>query len=441
MEVLCCLSILGEISPQEQHDLDGHISVCENCRKLRQEMEQTAFFDLSVAAAARAANTASGEAALDQPQLLLSRILDQAKQHKEERQQTSGISQPPAFAAKLMPAQLRAHTRWPVLRWTWSYAVAAAACFALGVFGAVAIPWLHARHSTQLSANVQNKPPQAPADPRISELQSNLAQQTAELQQWKEKARVAATQAADLEVQLSRLQKRQADSADEQDKLKDEYDRVQKQQSDLEQQLADANQQISTLNSTLQGTRASLAEEHQEKLSLRSQLDDASGPPREDNGHGIVPDQTADAAPSQPSSAITEADARELFGARDLHIVDVYDVDRTGQTKRTYGRVYYVDRRMLLFYAFDLGNKRKNRVLASFQAWGYREPNSSKVENLGLFQVDDASLNRWVLRVANPEILTTIDTVFVTLEPPHGSPYPRGQRLLFASLAGPANHP
>ena len=121
--------------------------------------------------------------------------------------------------------------------------------------------------------------------------------------------------------------------------------------------------------------------------------------------------------------------------------MDVYDVDRAGQTRRTYGRVYYVNQRLLLFYAFDLEDRQKNRKAAGFQAWGFREPNSSKPENLGLFYVDDASLNRWVLRVSNPAILARIDTVFVTLEPPQGSTSPRGPKLLFASLGGPANHP
>jgi len=35
-----------------------------------------------------------------------------------------------------------------------------------------------------------------------------------------------------------------------------------------------------------------------------------------------------------------DLEAKQLFGARDLHIVDVYDVDAKGNTKRAYGRVY-----------------------------------------------------------------------------------------------------
>jgi hypothetical protein len=136
-----------------------------------------------------------------------------------------------------------------------------------------------------------------------------------------------------------------------------------------------------------------------------------------------------------------DAQARELFGARDLHIVDVYDIASSGQTRRTYGRVYYVSKKLLIFYAFDLQDKKRNRIAASFQAWGYRQPNEGSPQNLGLFALEDNTENRWVLKVNNPRILERIDAVFVTLETPNGSPSPRGRRILYANLAGPANHP
>jgi hypothetical protein len=147
------------------------------------------------------------------------------------------------------------------------------------------------------------------------------------------------------------------------------------------------------------------------------------------------------AANAPESQGFGDAEAKELFGARDLHIVDVYDVDIQGNTRRSYGRVYYVQKKLLIFYAFDLQDKKHNRSAAGFQAWGYRQPSDAQPESLGLFDVDDASTNRWVLKVNNPRVLERIDAVFVTLEPPNGSPSPRGRRLLYANLAGPANHP
>jgi hypothetical protein len=140
--------------------------------------------------------------------------------------------------------------------------------------------------------------------------------------------------------------------------------------------------------------------------------------------------------PASPS----EIEARNLFGARDLHIVDVYDVRGDGKTKRTYGRVYYVEKRLLVFYAFDLQN-RQNHKRAVFQAWGYREANVGKPLNLGLFAIDDSAVSRWVLKVNRADVLSHIDAVFVTVEPPGGSTAPRGKKVLYANLVGPPNHP
>jgi hypothetical protein len=153
------------------------------------------------------------------------------------------------------------------------------------------------------------------------------------------------------------------------------------------------------------------------------------------------------AAPASESAAAapaSEVEARSLFGARNLHIVDVYDVTSdkqgNGQKKRTYGRVYYVEKKILVFYAFDLqdheGFKR-----GVFQAWGYREANAGKALDLGIFTVDDVSVGRWVLTVNRPDVLSHIDAVFVTAEASGGSTTPHGKRVLYANLAWPANHP
>ncbi len=142
------------------------------------------------------------------------------------------------------------------------------------------------------------------------------------------------------------------------------------------------------------------------------------------------------AGPTSP----TEVEARNLFGARDLHIVDVYDVAGDGKTKRTYGRVYYVEKKLLVFYAFDLQN-RQNHKRGIFQAWGYREANLGKPQSLGHFTIDDNTTSRWVLTVNRPDVLAHVDAVFVTLEPEGGSTAPRGKKILYANLIGPPNHP
>jgi len=219
---------------------------------------------------------------------------------------------------------------------------------------------------------------------------------------------------------------------------------LQQRQKTLEQQLEDESARLREKESDLQATHTDLEQERQQVKLLDTELQSATAnaaEARDRIAHFSQVSEKISAPAVGPEPRVTDAEARQIFGARDLHIVDVYDVDRSGKTRRTYGRVYYVNHSLLLFYAFDLGDRKHNRKAAGFQAWGFREPNSSKPENLGLFYVDDASLNRWVLRVSDASILSRIDTVFVTLEPPQGSDSPRGPKLLFASLGGPANHP
>jgi len=133
-------------------------------------------------------------------------------------------------------------------------------------------------------------------------------------------------------------------------------------------------------------------------------------------------------------------DVRELMGARNLHIVDVADMDGKGKAKKSFGRVFYTEGELLIFYAFDLSQK-GSASKVSFQAWGQGQSTSTSVKNLGVFHVDDQVQKRWVLRVDNPELLKSVESVFVTVEPSPGRDKPSGRKLLYAYLGTQANHP
>jgi hypothetical protein len=133
-------------------------------------------------------------------------------------------------------------------------------------------------------------------------------------------------------------------------------------------------------------------------------------------------------------------DVRELMGARNLHIVDVADLDGQGNARKSFGRVFYTEGKSLIFYAFDLSQK-GSASKVSFQAWGQGQSTSTSVKNLGVFHVDDQVQKRWVLRVDNPELLKSVESVFVTVEPSPGRDKPSGRKLLYAYLGTQANHP
>jgi hypothetical protein len=134
-------------------------------------------------------------------------------------------------------------------------------------------------------------------------------------------------------------------------------------------------------------------------------------------------------------------DIHDLMGARNLHIVDVLDVDSKGKDRRAFGRVFYTEGKSLIFYAFDLGDGGTRKRNASFQVWGARGPAQARAQNMGIFYVDDQKQNRWVLKFEDPRILAEIDSVFVTVEPPGGSSRPTGRKFLYAYLKANPNHP
>ncbi|HEV2398785.1 MAG TPA: hypothetical protein VGS27_17705 [Candidatus Sulfotelmatobacter sp.] len=136
-----------------------------------------------------------------------------------------------------------------------------------------------------------------------------------------------------------------------------------------------------------------------------------------------------------------DRDIREVMGARDLYIAEIYDVAGTGETKKPYGRIFYTRGKSLIFYAYDLDQQAELKRAGAFQAWGRRGPDRQQAINLGVFFEDNAARKRWILKCDDPKTLAQIDAVFVTVEPKGGSHKPSNKTLLFASLKIDPNHP
>jgi hypothetical protein len=135
-------------------------------------------------------------------------------------------------------------------------------------------------------------------------------------------------------------------------------------------------------------------------------------------------------------------DVRDLMGARNLHIIDVHDANGAGKDQKSFGRAFYTEGKSLIFYAFDLDDKKVVNANYTYKAWGERLGQPASVKSLGMLYVDDRAQRRWLLKVDNPRQLAEINSVFVTLEPRNGNgDKPKGKRILYAFLGGEANHP
>jgi hypothetical protein len=186
--------------------------------------------------------------------------------------------------------------------------------------------------------------------------------------------------------------------------------------------------------------------------SMRKQLSDVEVERRNDLLHSASLEARVEQLSSQlkeQHSTVTEQesllssdrDIRELMGARDLYIADVFDVDPNSHTQKPFGRVFYTKNKSLIFYAFDLDQQPGVKNTKVFQAWGIGDSGKNHPLNLGVLYQDSEKNRRWVLRFEDANVLAKINAVFVTVEPSLGRTMPSGKQLLYAYISKQPNHP
>jgi hypothetical protein len=425
-EELAALAAIGELNPLEQERLRRHLAECSQCREAYEDFADVASNDLGVAAGDRESNGLSLESADDtEAQAHLERLRNHLKRGNAGLADGASQSSPHPRAAHAA----RKHSGRAAI----VYGIAAGLLLTIAAAGGIGL-W----RSTKLASAERA---------RSRQLQSVLDS----LKQDKRAERAASDNPVVRSLEESQkardvLQKSLASSAAKneellarerasQERLAGAIATAEQLRLHLEAKDADRDRLAKLQLESDAKLHEALAELYQARQAPVQTA--ANTEPQDDANLGSTAQPSSETgAPVSPS----EVEARSLFGARDLHIVDVYDVTGDGRTKRTYGRVYYVEKKLLVFYAFDLQN-RGNHKRGAFQAWGYREANVGKPLNLGLFTIDDSPTSRWVLTVNRPDVLSHIDAVFVTVEPPGGSTAPRGKKVLYANLVGPPNHP
>jgi hypothetical protein len=198
------------------------------------------------------------------------------------------------------------------------------------------------------------------------------------------------------------------------------------------------SQQLDAAETSLQRTQAELDSLRHERTLDQSHADSLEAQIRD--LHGQLRDQEQELGKEQELLA-HDRDIRDLMGARDLYIAEVFDVAKDGQTQKPYGRVFYTKGKSLVFYAYDLDQQAGLKSTSTFQAWGSHGLDKQQATSLGVFFEDSLAKKRWVLKFDDPKKLEQIDAVFVTVEPNGGSRKPSGKPLLFAYLKVAPNHP
>jgi len=233
------------------------------------------------------------------------------------------------------------------------------------------------------------------------------------------------------QLEIASLKDAQSQMAGELAKRGSDLDHSLQDRADLEQRLALAQSNAQGLQTRLDLMNGQKPQDTVESLALKAQVNDLNA---------ALKDKDNEIAHEQDLLQ-HDRDIRNLIGARNLYIAEIYDVAKTGDTQKPFGRVFYTKDKSLIFYGYDLDQQRGVKKASTFQAWGRRESDHKADVSLGLLYQDDASQKRWALKFNDVKTIAQIDAVFITVEPEGGSTKPSGKPLLFAYLRIDPNHP
>jgi len=428
-EELCTLAMIGEVSPAEMQDLRQHLNKCADCREQYREFTQFILPQLSISSD-NDASFETGYSTEDRERLRRDFLVAAEKRGRVFSAET--VRSPAKTAApqiKPTVAISASPIRTPY-RYGWALAASLATVVFAGGYGThvLLVQWKVAsnprpgpsvgppsgsqnRNSDSDNALSQLRAANARDTKTIAELEQNLSATVAELEDAQRSLHVTQTGQSALEAQLG-------EKTGEIATLQAQAQRSQQTMNDLRGQVGQLQQQVSE-------SQASVAVSEVRIRDLNDQL----------------ANQTASLDREREMLSVGR-DVRDLMGARNLHIIDVHDANGAGKNQKSFGRIFYTEGKQLIFYAFDLDDKRVMNANYSFQAWGERLGQPSSVKSLGILYVDDKAQRRWSLKVDDPHQLSEINSVFVTLEPHRGEKEkPEGKRILFAFLGGEPNHP
>jgi len=430
---LCAVSTSGQLSEEEQNRLQEHLAVCPECREALRQYESV----VHDAIPAVGSDQLSGQSSRIDPGPSWSQSKAEKaffeRLAKEEGDQPSGAKRKsgvPAAFHRVLP--IAPESTW---RHVWMLYAAGILLFITLCLSAY---WVGVRHGTDVA---KSTPPQATQAQVATENPASLEEQLSDAAHEREiaRAQIAVRDKAltDLRRQLQRQSAEIARMKEAQDRLETDVRSDQVGKQDLVQQRTELGQKLESAQAESQALQQRVAALSQQSTSETTQAKTLGA--KVDDLTRLLQDR--EASLNQKDELLAhDRDIREVMGARDLYIAEVYDVGDDGATRKPYGRVFYTKGKSLVFYAYDLDQQGTKRAQA-FQAWGRRGPDWKQALNLGIFYEDNASKKRWVLKADDPKTLAQIDAVFVTLEPHGGSDKPSGKPLLFAYLRVNPNHP
>jgi flagellar motor protein MotB len=424
---LCAVSTSGELTEDEKTKLQKHLAICPECREALKEFQATAEISRPLFAA---------ETSKDLPVNLDVWSVDQAEAAFRERlarESDEAGSDSSRQDEMRLRASIGRNGKPPVSEhWNHVWLPFAAAILLAATLG-IYVYRVGVKHGAE---DVRTSPPVKETPVAVLQQQMSDAGHDRQLLvvQMAERDKVIEGLRHQVEQDSAELNKiKEAQAA-----LQTASKTTEKEKQQLAASQAAVTQKLETTEASLQKTKKEL-----ESLQAQRSQDDAGAKALQAKVgelNQLLRDQEATIDQQQELLA-HDRDIRELMGARDLYIAEVFDVAKTGATQKPYGRVFFTKGKSLIFYAYDLDRQAGFKNASTFQAWGQHGQDREQALNLGVFFEDSASKKRWVLKFDDPQKLDQIDAVFVTVEPNGGSHKPSGKPLLFAYLKVHPNHP
>ena len=426
-EELCALAALGQISAGEYAEMRAHLSECEDCRRSRQDYLEILHEHLPLVAAGEPAHSSSKVALHESSyrQRFLQRTEDQ-----------SSSPTAPARAGNATGAAVGAG-QWSRSARMARFALPVAAGFLVAVLGLSGLQWhwggerlsIATARVSQLREEIsrlnrhisdRSRAGLSPAPVTVAvpdQSGAEMERLVEELSRTQSQRRAAL---ATLQTRSRKLAETQADA----DALNRALEQARNSETQLSEKLARVERTLQNRTGELEALRKQGATREVRLALQETQIGELARKVNEQS-ETIRRDQELLAA---------DRDIRDLLTDRNLRVSYVEDYDPEGE-RIVDAHVFYAEGRRLLVYAHETPRGEKSLDNFSLQAWGKRSSAlTGAPKSLGIFYADARNDKGWILEFDDPEVLSQIDSVFVTLEPKEGSLKPGSDPLLFSHL-------
>ena len=436
-EEMCSLAVTGQLGGAQMCELDEHIAACESCRKFLGQIAE-----VSVQAMPLLAEKHGPAPKIVPPQGIRERFLARLASETNDTENGNTSRTFPMSAGRARPISLERETVRPIdevkqsslrpLRtvappW-WRPLAAGTACVVVAI----------AAYYAGLHRTVQSPPQLTQAHPVVATAppRPEIAPNATD-----------SNRVSELEREKSELETKLVD-------MKQELATAESERESLSNELASAKEELATLTtqtinrsaqgSPVVGDQVATLQAQVDRLSQRLAAEEVSLDIQKQTSKELSGklDSTSSDLQRERDLKSAKSELGDLVAARNLHIVDVYDADGNGRRQQSFGRVFYIEGKSLVFYAYDLDDPSRFKTNVVFHVWGGKAGMKEVTHSLGILHKDDAGQNRWAMTFDDPSVLAQINSVFVTAESANKHyDEPHGKKVLYAYFGSQPNHP